>query len=300
MSARVLVTGAAGHLGSHVIPLLAGDGLEIVGLDVAQPTVATDRYVQADLCDREALKDACEGVDLIVHAASIHPWKPYTDEEYFDRNVKGTWQLYSVAAELGIDRVVLTSSIASVGYGPVRPDGSPDAGMWPLGEEFIGVPLDLYCLTKQSQEMTARLFARNGSVRTIALRPPAFMPKPEVEQGLGLLGVWAYVEDMASAHLAAVRSVLGTRKLPRELDPFEAFFITNTVPYESADGELLDGATVSRQLVEKYWPEAADWFAEHGAGAVWLPGVFDSTKARDVLGWEPEWDFARWFREHVA
>ncbi len=297
MSTRVLVTGASGHLGSHLIPLLEADGLEVVGLDMVAPATSMERFVQADLADRQALDHALDGVDLVVHCASIHPWKPYADDQYLDANVKGTWHLYSAAAEKNIDRVVLTSSIAAVGYGPVRPDGTPDAALWPLSESYRGVPRDLYSFTKHAQETTARLFAANDAVRTLALRPPAFMPRPELDQGLGLLGVWADVEDVASAHLAAVRTFLGMGSPCRELERFEAIFVTNSLPYTAGDGDLLEGSAVSRPLVAKYWPEAADWFAEQRAGPVWLPGVYDLMKARVLLGWKPTWDFARWYEE---
>ena len=297
MNARVLVTGASGHLGSHLVPLLIAEGLDVVGMDIALPATPMARFVQGNLADTPTLERAQDGVDLIIHCASVHPWKPYTDDQYFDLNVKGTWGLYTTAAEKGIGRIVLTSSIAAVGYGPVRDDGTPDTTRWPLDEDYTGAPGDLYSLTKNAQETTAKLFARNRRVRTLALRPPAFMPRPEPEPGFGLMGAWAKVEDIASAHLAAVRVMLGTTGNVEELDWFEAFFTTNSVPYTSEDGALMKNGQVSAGMVAKYWPEASDWFTEYGPGGIWLPAVYDLTKARAILAWEPAHDFASWFRE---
>ena len=124
----VLVTGAAGHLGSHLVPMLVEQGFTVRGLDMLplpESVAGECDFTQADLSDREAVRAAMDGVDIVVHTASIHPWKPYTDDQYLDANVKGTWSLYAVAAELGIERIVLTSSIAAFGYRNIRMDCWP-------------------------------------------------------------------------------------------------------------------------------------------------------------------------------
>ncbi|MHC4985101.1 MAG: NAD-dependent epimerase/dehydratase family protein [Planctomycetota bacterium] len=174
----VLVTGAAGHLGSHLVPMLLADGFDVRGLDMAPPAAPLPdecAFTQADLSDRDALAKALAGVDVIVHTASLHPWKPYTDDQYVDANVKGTWTLYALAAELGIGRIALTSSIAAIGYGNIPMD------TWPISEDCLFPLSDIYSYTKYTQETIARLRADAGEVRTFALRPPAFMPRSELD-----------------------------------------------------------------------------------------------------------------------
>ena len=106
---RVLVTGAAGHLGSHLSATLVKEGFHITGLDMAAPATpwaGGGPFLTASLADAAAVRKALAGIDLIVHCASIHPWKKYTDDQYLDANVKGTWHLYAAAEEAKIGRVV--------------------------------------------------------------------------------------------------------------------------------------------------------------------------------------------------
>lgn len=293
-STKVLVTGAAGHLGSHLVPELAGAGFEVTGLDVLRPEPFLQEevdFVQADLTRPEMFRPVLEGRDILVHCASIHPWKDYTDDQYHDVNVKGTWHLYTAAAEAGVSRVVLTSSIAAIGYGP-------RSGAIPVVTEECMFSLgDLYSLTKHVQEDIAGMFADRGEVQTIALRPPAFMPRSDLATGFALTGHFAVVEDMASVHLAAVEVLAGRRDVPRALSGFEAFFTTNALPYTQEDLAGPGGDGDIRPLVRKYWPEAYDWLVERGYEGGWLPAVYDLSKAQRLLGWEPQFNFGEWWEE---
>ena len=296
---KIVVTGASGHLGSNLIPQLVKAGYAVHGIDRVAVTGdsaghARIEFTAADLTDRAKLDAALAGAGLVVHCASIHPWRTYPDEEYFDANEKGTWALYRGCVDAGIERVVLTSSVAAVGYGM----GTADS--WPLGEEYAGLPLDLYSLTKQTQETIARQFQAVHGVRTIALRPPAFMPLGEAQTGHMLLGVYALVDDIVAAHVAAVETILGKRETPRLLEPFEAFYTTNQHPYVDDDVALMDGESVTVELAAKYWPEAAAWLRETGFAGAWSPAVYDNAKARDMLGWQARMDFSAWFARHIA
>jgi nucleoside-diphosphate-sugar epimerase len=285
-----IVTGAAGHLGSHLVPALLGEGADVVGTDIVEPPeiAAGAPFVHCDLTDAAALPDVLSGADLIVHCASIHPWKKYTDAQYLDANVKGTWHLYAVAASLGIGRIVLTSSIAASGY-----NAPPET--WPVSEDAQSTPTDLYSLTKHVQEDIARLFAAKGQVRTIALRPPAFMPKPDLETGFSLTGCFAVVEDIVSAHVAAARVMTGRQSPGGPLEPFEALFITNRLPYTAEDAGLRDPDGGIGPLVRKYWPEAYDWLVARGYAGRSLHAVYDLSKAKRLLGWEPKFNFEQWY-----
>jgi len=291
---RVLVTGVAGHLGSNLAPELVNEGYQVVGWDIVPPPPQVDEvcsFSHVDLTETELVRKKLEGVDLIVHCASIHPWKKFTDSQYVDTNIKGTWNLFAGAAEVGVNKIVLTSSIAAVGYTNVPASACPvqEDQLFPLG--------DLYSLTKHVQEDIARLFADRGTIQTIALRPPAFMPKPFLQTGFSLTAAYAVVKDIVAAHVAAVRVLTGRQEPPQQLSLFEAFFVTNKLPYTREDMLELQKEHDLRVLVKKYWPQAYDWLIAHGYEGGWLPAVYDLSKAARLLGWSPKFNFDEWFAE---
>jgi nucleoside-diphosphate-sugar epimerase len=289
---NVLVTGAAGHLGSHLVPALEAAGFRVTGMDIVEPAdpgPSARPFVKGGLSDPAALAAALDGVSLICHCASIHPWKAYRDEQYIDSNVKGTWHLYNAASALGITRVVLTSSIAAIGYHNVPVEA------WPVAEGCQFPLGDLYSLTKHAQEDIARLFAHLGKVRTVALRPPAFMPVPDMETGFRLTANFAVVDDIASAHVGAARVLAGLQAPGAPLGPFEAFHVTNALPYTQEDAVHCGSDRNIRALVRKYWPDAYDWLIARGYTGEGLVAVYDISRAERILGWRPELSFPQWF-----
>jgi nucleoside-diphosphate-sugar epimerase len=280
---HICVTGASGHLGSHICPGLVELGYELICVDMVAPREDYGEYRQADLRVENEVRDALKGAELIMHCASIHPWKSYTDEEYLNCNVNGTWNVFRAAQEHGIERVILTSSIAAVGYGP-------DAKLRPVDESYQQPSLgDMYSLTKRFQEEIAKHFCDYKGMRVIALRPPNFTPKPPVQSEASLLSGCLVVEDMASAHLKAVDV---WDKLENS---FEPFFITPTFPYSSQEEQQL--SSNPKAIVDKYFPGAWDWFEERGTKPSPAPTVYDSGKARQILGWEPEYTFSHWWEK---
>jgi len=281
---KIAVTGAAGHLGSRLCESLAAEDLgDLIRIDMRELPPGPGEARVADLSDEDAARRALEGAELLVHCASVHPWRPFTDAQYLDLNVKATWHVYAAARDLGVGRVVLTSSIAAAGY-----EFPPE--QWPVSEEAEAVPGDVYSLTKHTQEVIARQFAQQHGIATAALRPPAFMPRGPLETGLSLLGHFALVEDIVSAHLAAVRA----ESLP---EPFEPFFIVNALPYGPEDADIVDDPWAA---VDRHWPGAREWFARRTDGAPWVHCVYSIERARRLLGWTPRYDFAWWWETQRA
>lgn len=196
---------------------------------------------------------------------------------------------------MGINRIILTSSIAAIGYHQIAVES------WPVNETRTFPLGDIYSLTKHTQEEIARMFAIDGKIRTLALRPPAFMPKTKLETGFNLTGCYAVVSDIVSAHMSAIRIMAGLQTPSVALSSFETFFITNRLPYTRKDGLLLEPGQNPQKLVEKYWPKAYLWLVAHGYDkmSIWLPAVYDLAKAKQILNWEPAYNFEDWFREVV-
>lgn len=282
---RVCVTGASGYLGSHICPGLVKPGYELICVDIVPSENDYGEFRQVDFRNAEDTLKALEGAEILVHCASIHPWKSYTDEEYLDNNVKGTWNVFRAAMEHSINSVILTSSIAACGYNP-----EPD--LCPVDESYQQQSLgDIYSITKHFQEMIARHFCWNKGMNVIALRPPNFTPKPPLQNGAALLSGCLVVEDIASAHL----KVLEVWDKLRE--GFEPFFITPTFPYSPEEArELSDNP---KGVLDKHFPGAWDWFEERGVKLHPVVTQYDNSKAKRVLNWQPEYTFERWWEEKV-
>jgi len=278
---NILVSGSAGYLGSHLITALERMDHRVFGVDLYATQRPMD--VQADLTDPRAVAELMEGIEVVVHTAAIHPWKQYTDNEYMDNNIKPVYHVLKAAAEHGVRRVVYTSSIAAIGY---HPDPSP----LPLREaDAVARPDDLYGATKWFGEVFCQTFSRNTRLETVCLRPPAFMPKPEIDRGLGLIGIWADVSDIVSAHVAAVFAPMPSRH--------EAFFVTNPLPYTAADAAQL--RTDPAAVVERYWPGVPEWFAQRDRTPAPISVFWDLSRSKQILGWEPKYSFDLWWQENA-
>ncbi|NQT54191.1 hypothetical protein HQ576_19195, partial [bacterium] len=110
-----------------------------------------------------------------------------------------------------------------------------------------------------------------------------------------LTGCYAVVDDMVAAHVAAVRVIAGRQKPGAPLNPFEAIFTTNRLPYTADDAALRTPDGRIGPLVQKHWPEAYDWLVARGYQGGWLASAYDLSKAQRLLGWQPRLNFDEWF-----
>src|SRR5439155_24381393 len=137
---RILVTGGAGFIGSHVVAALCAGGHEVVAFDALHPAAhaGAPSYVDVplvvgDVRDRAAVAEALRGVDAVVHQAAMVGMGVDMDDlpEYVGCNDLGTAVLLAGMARAGIRRLVLASSMVVYGegayacaeHGPVRAGG---------------------------------------------------------------------------------------------------------------------------------------------------------------------------------
>jgi nucleoside-diphosphate-sugar epimerase len=168
---KILVTGTAGNVGSHVARELLEHGHEVRALDVtAPPADLRDRVeiVYADLTDRMAMLRAVDGCEAIAHLAAIPNPMGGKELEIFEPNVVGTQYVLGAAEAYGIQRVVLASSCSI--YGAPFARHKFDYQYLPVDEAHPIEPHDLYGLSKQFNELTAATYTRRSGMATTCLR----------------------------------------------------------------------------------------------------------------------------------
>jgi dTDP-L-rhamnose 4-epimerase len=203
---RVLVTGGAGFIGSHVVPALAARGHHVVVYDALLPTAhpvppprrpARD-FVHADVRDAVVLDRALRGVDAVCHlAAMVGLGRDFADAPaYVGCNDLGTAELLAAMARAGVADLVLAGSMVVYGEGrydcpehgrtrpgpraeedlaagrfePRCPDCGADLVPGLVEEDAPADPRNVYAATKLAQEHLAGSWARATGSRAIALR----------------------------------------------------------------------------------------------------------------------------------
>jgi nucleoside-diphosphate-sugar epimerase len=114
---KVAVTGASGMLGRFVVAAL--ERHDVIAVD----RVACEGHstVLADMRDRTALADALAGCEAVIHLAAIDGARAATEDEFYEVNVMGTWNVLATAERLGLRRAVVCSSVSALGLRPAAP-----------------------------------------------------------------------------------------------------------------------------------------------------------------------------------
>jgi dihydroflavonol-4-reductase len=123
---KVFLTGSTGFVGSHVARAYAAAGAELRLLTRKTSKLAAIEGLAADvvigdLRQPEALRSALQGCDTLVHVAADYRLWVRDPKEMYAANVDGTRELLRIAREVGIAKVVYTSSVATMGF---KSDGS--------------------------------------------------------------------------------------------------------------------------------------------------------------------------------
>ncbi|MFB7862125.1 NAD-dependent epimerase/dehydratase family protein [Streptomyces sp. NPDC056069] len=191
----VLLTGAAGGVGTLMRELLPAYGYALRPLDVAPVPGAPDAIV-ADLADRDALREAVRGVDAVIHLAGI------SLEAEFDRivaaNITGLHHLYEAVREEGVPRVVFASSNHAIGFTTRPRPGEP-----PIPVDTPHRPDTFYGLSKAFGEDLAQFYWDRHGVETVSVRIGSCFPEPT---SVRMLSLWLSPADCARLLHAALRA----------------------------------------------------------------------------------------------
>ncbi|WP_131098289.1 NAD-dependent epimerase/dehydratase family protein [Streptomonospora litoralis] len=201
---RILVTGGAGFIGSHITAALAEAGHDTVVLDAQPPPersaagAGSARWIRCDVRDEQGVGEALHGVDAVCHqAAMVGLTADFGDApDYVGTNDLGTAVLLAAMARAGVRDLVLAGSMVVYGegrytcgeHGDVRPGprrpAELDAGRFEppcpvcgatlepglVGEDAPADPRSVYAATKLAQEHLAAAWARATGGRAVSLR----------------------------------------------------------------------------------------------------------------------------------
>lgn len=299
MGRSVLVTGGSGYYGSLLVRHLLAKGDAVRVFDIAEPTDLPPNVgvVQADIRDRRAIHDACEGVDVVFHNVAHVPIA--RDPELFESvNVGGTAALLVAARDAGVKKVVHTSSSAVYGIPPSNP----------VTERTLPRPLEAYGRTKLQAELLCRRAVRSGLDVTIV--------RPRTIFGHGRLGIAAILFDWVAdgapvfvlgrgetryqfvhaVDLAEATYRASERAGPAEYNVGASVFGTMRETLEALVAHAGTGSSV-RSIPRKPAAMGMHLLARLGLAPFapyhWLlygeSLWFDTTRVRDELGWEPRY-----------
>jgi UDP-glucose 4-epimerase len=291
--ARVLVTGATGFIGSHLVRRLVDDGADVHALTSTVSSVYPTRLVElrdrltlhaGSLTDRSAMDVVTDAAkpDVVLHlAAYTHVGKSWERvDECIQVNVQGTVNLLQALARRGYDRFVYTGTSEIYGDVPA-----------PFREDGHVNPVSPYSVAKYAGERYCRMFVQGRGWPIVMLRPfnaygPAQSPDRIIPEIIG------------RAHKGQpLRMTQGrqTREFNFVEDLVEGFVRAATT--DGVVGEVVNlgcgqeismrdlAVTLLRLLGDPIVPE----FGALPERPTEIPRMWsDATKAREVLGWKPQ------------
>lgn len=287
---RVLVTGSTGHLGEALVRCLREQSVDTVGVDVlASP--CTD--VVGSISDRAVVAACMEGVDAVLHTATLH--KPHvvthSRQQFVDTNVTGTLNLLEAASAQGVGAFVFTSTTSA--FGSAMNPAPDEPAAW-VTEDVRPVPKNIYGVTKIAAEDLCELFHRQTGLPCLVLRTSRFFPEDDdrrqvrdaFDDANSKANEFLYrrveIQDVVDSHLLAMEraATLG----------FGRYIISATSPFQPSDLAQLRQDPAS--VVERYFPDWASLYRQRG----WqmftdIDRVYVNERARRELGWQPRYDF---------
>ena len=287
----ILVTGASGNLGKKIIlKLHILNKFRIVGIDIKSDKDLENKIelINIDISKLEQLNKNFKNIDLICHCASLIDSAAYSEIDYKNTNILGTENIYSVAQKENIKKIVLTSSTSVM-------EMDKKNEKWPIYEKYVGEPNNIYGKSKKEQELIAKKYSENYNIQTICLRPCSFFNLDNPELGFRLTGSHAILDDIVDAHISAIDTLLYNKS--KNIKKFEPIFVTNKLPYKDGDQKLLGKKGEMKKIVSKYWPNKCEFIFELGYKKTVFSGVYDLDKAKNILNWEPKYNYDEWFND---
>ncbi len=313
---KVLVTGAGGFIGSHLVERLAAEGAQVrafvrynsradVGLlKLASPEIRSQlEIIGGDLRDEHAMRKAVEGCQVVLHLGALIsiPYSYYHPVEVAQTNVIGTLNVLNACREAGVERLVHTST--SEVYGTAR--------QVPISEAHPLQGQSPYSASKIGADKLAESFHCAFGLPVVTLRPfNTYGPRQSARAVIPTVITQALTQPVIK-----LGNVNTTRDFTFVQDTVRGFMLAAQTP--GIEGKTINLGTGSEirigELVEKIVskvnrpveiqveeerlrPEASEVYRL----------LSDNSQARETLGWQPQTDLEsgldqtiEWIRQHL-
>ncbi len=184
---KVLITGAAGVVGTFLREGLPEQGWEVRCLDLVP---GEGDWITGDIQDPRTLDAACAGMDAVIHLAGSSLEAPF--ETILNANLDGTYQVLEAVRRAGIRRFVYASSNHAIGF---------TERAQPLTTDVRPRPDTYYGVSKVFGEAMCSLYADKAGLEAVAIRIGTCFPKPKTAR---MLGLWLSPGDAVRLFHAAL------------------------------------------------------------------------------------------------
>lgn len=245
------------------------------------------------ISDREFVRQSIDGVDAVVHAATLH--KPHigshSRQEFVDTNITGTLTLFEQAVAAGASRFIYISTTSTFGRALAPAEGEPAA--W-ITEDVRSIPRNIYGTTKAAAEDICEVLHREHGLPCLVLRTSRFFPesddRDEVRAAYQSLNV--KVNELLYRRVD-IEDIVEAVRLALDRAPalgFRRYVVSATTPFGRDDLAAVRADLPA--VVRRLYPAYEDVYAQRG----WrmfdsIERVYDNRRARHDLGWEPRHGF---------
>ena len=313
--ALFLVTGGAGFIGSNLCEAILNMGCRVRCLDDLSTGKESNvqlfannpnyTFIKGDIKDLDTCMEACEGVDFVLHQAAWGsvPRSIAMPLFYAQNNMIGTMNMLEAAREKGVKRFVYASSSSVYGDEPNLPK-------W---EGREGNLLSPYAVTKHVNEECAKQYTRHYGLETVGLRYFNVFGRRQDPDGAYAAVIPKFIKLLLNGEVPTIN---GDGRQSRDFTYIENVIEANLkaclAPSEAA-GQAYNIAYGGREyLLDIYYglTEALGLSVEPNFGPDRAGDIkhsnADISKARRLLGYDPDWDFQRgiqaaiaWYKENL-
>ena len=306
----VLVTGAGGFIGSHLVERLITMGCHVTAFvhynsfnrwgwidSFPKEIIGSLRVFAGDVRDPNGIRDAMKDTEVVFHLAALIgiPYSYHSPDTYVDTNIKGTLNILQAAKVLGVQKIIHTST--SEIYGTAQ--------FVPITEQHPVNPQSPYAATKSGADFLAMSFYRSFDTPVSIIRPfNTYGPRQSARAVIPTI----IMQILSGKKNILLGDLLPTRDLNFVEDTVEGFICAAET--EESSGNIIHlgtGVEISvgdlAQKIAKLMNTEISIQCENErkrpSGSEVERLLSDNSKARKILNWKPAWDLDKGLKETI-